>query len=366
MSDASDVQRALICPLFVALAACGTSSAAQDAASDAPVDVEAGTALRANGTVGPWQTLAPLAHARANFCAAVVGSYVVTIGGNYASDGGFTKLDEIDVAKFHDDGTLDPWQVAGHAPSPVTECTAVGVGSTLYVIDGIYDNAANTGHVYSADLAADGTLPSGLAQAGTLPAGIDTFDALAFSTGDHVWATVSKLSGSCALLRGPASAPLDAWDDLDFLSEFRGRPQWATANVAGTTYAYVLGGYSDADAGNVVLKSGAGAQIVPSGVQSPIAVADLPKPTTFGLAASADDWVFVIGGRDQIFGGTPRSDVISAQAGASGALGAWTARAPLPSPRTNGAAVVAGNYLYVLGGANASATDTVYAAQVRF
>ncbi len=351
--------------LFLALAACGTSSAAQDASTDAAV--EAAVGLRANGTVGLWQTLAPLPHARANFCAAVVGSYVVAIGGNYASEGGFTKLDEIDVAKFHDDGTLDPWKVAGHAPSPVTECTSVGVGSTLYVIDGIYDDAANTGHVYSADIASDGTFPvSGLAQAGTLPAGIDTFDALAFSTGDHVWATVSKLSGSCALLRGSASAPLDAWDDLDFLSEFRGRPQWATANVSGTTYAYVLGGYSDADAGNVVLKSGAGAQIVPSGVQAPIAVADLPKPTTFGVAASADDWVFVIGGRDQIFGGTTRNDVISAQAGASGALGAWTTQAPLPSPRTNGAAVVAGNYLYVLGGASTSATDTVYAAQVRF
>ncbi|HEY1957758.1 MAG TPA: hypothetical protein VGH28_19190 [Polyangiaceae bacterium] len=344
-----------LCIFFFTLAACSTSSNAPDASTDAGAEA---SAPRANGTVGAWQTLAPLPHARANFCATVVGSFVVTIGGNYADDGGFTKLDEIDVARFHDDGSLDAWQVAGHTPSPVTECTAAGLGSTLYVLDGIYDDTSKEGHVFSADLASDSTLGT-LSDSGMLPAGVDLFDDLGFAAGGTVWSTYSALDGTCDLLRlggGP----------LPFLSEFRGRPQWASAVAGGATFAYVLGGYSDADAGNAVLTSGAGAQITGTTIASPVAVDDLPKPTTFGMAASADDWVFVIGGRDAIFGSQPRTDVIAGQADATGHLGGWTAQASLPSPRSNACAVVAGNFLYVLGGANSSATDTVYAAQVRF
>lgn len=336
--------------LLLLLAACDTSSTASDAGSDAS---EAGTP-HANGTVGAWQTLAPLPHARANFCATVVGSFIVTIGGNYPDEGGFTKLDEIDVARFHDDGSLDAWQVAGHAPSPLTECTAAAVGNTLYVLDGIYDDMSKQGHVFSADLASDGTLGT-MTDSGLLPAGVDLFDDLGFSSGGALWAAYSSLDGTCDLLRiGGGPTP--------FLNEFRGRPQWASAAAGGATYAYVLGGYSDADAGNSVLATGAGTQVGGSAVT----VDDLPKPTTFGMAASADDWVFVIGGRNAIFGSQPRADVISAQADASGHLGGWTAQPPLPSPLSNATAVVAGNFLYVLGGAATTTVSTVYAAQVRF
>jgi len=351
------VKRLLV---FATLAACGNSATPSDGGSDA--QIEAGGAT-ANGTVGAWQTLGAMPHARANFCATVVGEFIVVIGGNYPDDGGFTKLDEIDVARFHADGSLDAWKVAGHAPSPVTECTAGASASTstLYLIDGIYDDASKQGHVFSADIASDGTFPA-LADVGTLPAGMDAFDDVAFFAAGKTWSTVSLLSGSCGLISGPGT-----WNETDFLGEFRGRPQWAYASASGATYAYVIGGYSDADAGNMVLASGSGAKIDATGaVTGGVAVADLPKPTTFGMAASADDFVFVIGGRGAIFTGTPRTDVLSAQASPGGALGAWSAQTSLPSPRTNAAAVVAGNFLYVLGGANTAATDTVYAAQVRF
>jgi len=344
--------------LLALLAACGNSATPDDGGSDAQVDVATGA--KANGTVGAWQTLAPMPHMRANFCATVVGEFVVVIGGNYPTDGNFTKLDEIDVARFHADGSLDAWQVVGHAPSPVTECTAGANGSTLYVIDGIYDDASKVGRVFSADLASDGTLPA-LADVGPLPAGMDAFDDVAFFAAGKMWATTARLSGSCGLISGPGT-----WTEMDFLSEFRGRPQWSYATTNGTTYAYVIGGYSGADAGNVVLASGSGAKIDTTGPTGGVSVTDLPQPTTFGMAASADDFVFVIGGRGGIFTGTPRTEVYSAQTGTGGALGAWSAQTQLPSPRTNAAAVVAGKFLYVLGGANASATDTVFAAQVRF
>ncbi len=163
---------------FAFACACSSTDSGSDASTDAAAEAapDSATALgKANGTLDAWQTLAPLPHARANFCATVVGSYVVAIGGNYPDDGGFTKLDEIDVARFHDDGSLDAWQVAGHAPSPLTECTAVGAGTTLFVLDGIYDDASKEGHVFSAELASNGTLGA-LADVGTLPSGVDLFD----------------------------------------------------------------------------------------------------------------------------------------------------------------------------------------------
>lgn len=349
-------------PLLLLVAACGTSGNVPDAASDASTDA---AVARADGTVGAWQTLAPLPHARANFCAAVVGSYVVAIGGNYPDEGGFTKLDEIDVARFHDDGSLDAWQVAGHAPSPLTECTAVGAGTTLFVLDGIYDDASKEGHVFSAELASDGTLGA-LADVGTLPAGVDSFDDLAFASTDRLFAVTSELSGSCNLLAAPTAQP-QTWSDAAWLPEFRGRPQWATASAGGKQWVYALGGYSDADAGNTTLATGAGAEVMADGTTgASFTTTPLPKPTTFGTAASADDWVFVIGGRDAIFGSQPRADVVSAQADASGALGAWGTQSPLPAPRSNACAVVAGDFLYVLGGADTTTVDTVYAARVRF
>ncbi len=345
------------------LCACGTSGTTPpDASIDAAPDA---SAAKANGTLGAWQTLAPMPTARANFCAAVVGSYVVAIGGNLPGDGGFTKLDAVHVARFHADGSLDPWQLAGHTPSPVTECTATGDATTLYLLDGIYDDASIEGQLFTATLAADGTLGTFAQVQGALPTGVDLFDDLAFTTGTSLVAMTSKLTGSCAVLGTPLGQA--QWTNSDWLFEFRGRPQWATATAGGATFGYVLGGYSDADSGNVVLATGHGTKIQADGTTGPaFDVTALPQPTTFGTAASADDWVFVIGGRDALFAASPRPDVISTQTTSDGKLGAWGAEPPLPSPRSNVSAVVAGSFLYVLGGADASATDTVFAAQARF
>jgi serine/threonine-protein kinase PknK len=335
--------------------------------SDASTEAgEAGTGAKANGTLGLWQTLAPMPSARANFCATVAGGFVVAVGGNYPDDGGFTKLDAVHVARFHDDGSLDPWQLAGHAPSPVTECTVAASGSTIYLLDGLYDDTSKEGILFTADLAGDGTLGA-WTQGPALPNQDRLLDDLAFTTSGRLFSLTSKLSGSCASVSTSLSN-LSLWRDIDFFPEFRGRPQWAEAVAGGSLFGYVLGGYSDADAGNQVLASGEGVALNASDgtTGATFDVTPLPQATTFGTAVGVDDWVFVLGGRDAIFGGTPRNAIVSARADAQGKLGAWTAQAPLPAPRSNVAAVVAGDYLYVLGGAAAQATDTVYAAQVRF
>lgn len=356
--------RLLLGLLLVSVAA--SCSSQEPSSSDASTEAgEAGAGAKANGTLGLWQTLAPMPNARANFCATVAGGFVVAIGGNYPADGGFTKLDAVHVARFHDDGSLDPWQLAGHAPSGVTECTVAASGSTIYLLDGLYDDTSKEGVLFTADLAADGTLGA-WTQGPALPNQDRLLDDLAFTTSDRLFALTSKISGSCASVSTSLS-DLSLWRDIDFFPEFRGRPQWADAVVGGALFGYVLGGYSDADSGNQVLASGTGVVLNADGTTgAAFDVTPLPQPTTFGTAVGVDDWVFVVGGRDAIFGGSPRNTILSAQADAQGKLGAWSQQAPLPAPRTNVAAVVAGSYLYVLGGVATQATDTVYAAQVRF
>lgn len=343
----------------------GGSSGSGGAPTDAGSDADASDELphgSANGTVGAWQTLAPMPVKRANFCAAVVGSFVVAIGGNYKSASGFTSVSDVHVAKAHVDGTLDPWTTAGKAPSALTECTVAVSGHTIYLLDGLYDDPTKEGHVWGATLSDAGALGA-WADAGALPAGTRLIQDYAWTSGGVVLALHSDLDDTTATLHAPIGATLAPFENAVWLNEFRGAPQWA--NAAG--FAYVLGGYSAADVGNVVLSDCRGAKVNADGTMgASFAVTALPKPTNRGWGVGVDDYVFVLGGRAEVFSGTPRADVLAAKAGADGTLGAWTDAPPLPAGRTNFVAVVAGDTLYALGGAGAEAVDTVYAARVRY
>src|SRR5207302_5251003 len=93
----------------------------------------------------------------------------------------------------------------------------------------------------------------------------------------------------------------------------------------------------------------------------------LPVPVSFGEAVAVDDWLFVIGGRAQVFGAAGTRSVYAAPIAADGSLGAWSTLAELPQGRTNHDAVVGGNYLYVTGGGyDGPGLDTVFATRARF
>jgi hypothetical protein len=326
---------------------------------------DGGVSTHANGTLGPWQTLTPMPVRRANFCAVAVGEHIVVIGGDYDADGGFVRLDEIDVARAGSDGTVSTWSVAGKTPSPLQQCTVAAAGTTLYLLDGIYDDTTKGGQVFSATLSAEGTL-SAWANVVALPPPTRLISQTAWTVGDVLVAIHSDTDDVTRALHASISAGLTPWSDSPWLPEFRGAAEWA--HTPGFTY--VVGGYADADAGNAVLTSGWGASVAADGsFGTPFALPKLATPTTYGSAVGVDEWVFVLGGRDGVFGGAPSADVFSAQAGADGKLGAWASQAAMPAGRTNFAVVAGGDYVYALGGASAlaaSAADTVFAARARF
>ena len=93
----------------------------------------------------------------------------------------------------------------------------------------------------------------------------------------------------------------------------------------------------------------------------------LPSPVRDHAMTIANSFAYVLGGRAS---GAPRDSVLIGEFKYDGSLTRWRpSSAPLPMPLWNLRAVSVGNYIYVMGGCNAtaegSATDVVYYANIR-
>ena len=300
----------------------------------------------ATGELGAWQAGPALPTPRANHCSAAIDDWILVIGGNHQSGSDFVKTDEIHAAQLAPDGTLGPWQLAGHTPSPVSECTATADGRHLYVIDGLYDTATDNGHVFTADLDTTGHL-SPLTAMTSLPDGVVAISSEAtISNGDLVIAHSSLDADATGALTTPLASP--TWSTDDWNINFRAQAQYAFT----ATHAYTLGGYHDTSA------------VLPDVFVAPLAggpataTAALPTPTGFGEAVAVDDYLFVVGGRAQVFGGTPTTSTFSAHIAADGTLEAWQPQAALPMPRTNHDLALVGDFLVLTGGATTAGGDT--------
>jgi len=310
----------------------------------------------ATGELGDWQPGPPLPTPRANHCSAAIDDWILVIGGNHQSGSDFVKTDEIHAAQLAPDGTLGPWQLAGHTPSPVSECTATSDGRRLYLIDGLYDTASDNGHVFTADLDATGHLGT-LTTMTTLPAGTVAISSEAtVADGNLVVAHSALDADTTGALTTPLTSP--TWTTDDWAIKFRAQAQYAFT----ATHAYTLGGYHDPSA---VLTDVYVAPLSPSRGPATATTA-LPAPTGFGEAVAVDDYLFLVGGRAQVFGGSPTIATYSAHIAADGTVEAWQTTAALPMPRTNHDLARVGDFLVLTGGADTGGGDaTVLVSRVR-
>lgn len=323
---------------------------------------------KTNGTLGDWQTLAAMPLPRANHCATFANGYLVVIGGNYKPKGSsnFKSIADVHVAKVNDDGSLGEWKVGGTLPSAVNSCTAASDGKRVLVLDGIFDRDTDGKKVWAAALGDDGTLAP-FASIGDLPANARVLYSNAWVEGATLLATRAKLTtegDAVSLLRAPLAEKVGTWTESDWLQGFRGHPLYAFSGK----FVYTIGGYKS-EANDLPMQSDVnGAPI--DGSMAPGAVfstAALPKVTGFGSAVAADGYLYVVGGKDEVYSGKGRTDVFSAKIKDDGTVDAWTAQAAMPQGRTNHAAVIANNYLYVTGGGyDAGGLDNVYVAKIRF
>jgi hypothetical protein len=316
----------------------------------------------ANGTLEGWQTLAPMPEARANHCSAVVGGWLVVVGGNTKPAGSdeFVSSALVHAAKLEADGALGPWQQAGAMPSAVTECTAAAHGDELLVLDGIYADEAHEEQVWAATIDASGMFAA-FTSIGSVPQRFLSTDAAVIDDTLYVMATQLPDSGDAVLTYSASLASgLGAWEPRAWLTGFRGKAQHAIADGA----VFVMGGYLTG--ASEVVDRVDGAPITAGDVGEPFAGEALPQPTTSGDAIAVDGWVFVVGGRRQVIAGTAAADVVAAPIGAS-SLGPWAVLASLPEGRSNHELALGGDWLYLTGGGfDGPGLDTVFAARVRF
>lgn len=128
----------------------------------------------------------------------------------------------------------------------------------------------------------------------------------------------------------------------------------------GLTTFFDAGALASARAGQTVAGSFViGAEVLgPGGATTP-----LPSPRTQAGAALAGGRLFVLGGLAE--DGTPRDEVVSAPLLEDGGVGAWEPEPALPSARAGLSAIAAGGYVYALGGEAATGlTDEVLASAI--
>ncbi|MBA2541952.1 MAG: hypothetical protein H0V17_20070 [Deltaproteobacteria bacterium] len=312
----------------------------------------------ATGQLEAWTAGPSLPTPRANHCSAAIGDWVVVIGGNYKqANGEFTKTDEIHAAKLTG-GALGAWQLAGHTASPVTECSATSDGERLFIIDGIYDREQDGRQVFAGTFD-EGTL-STLTSIATLPGAVISSEATVRDAQLLVMDTLLPNEGDQTVtLRRPIDT--DTWTTDDWGIGFRAQAEYAFSE----RFAYTLGGYLGGE-GNPASTEVFVASIENAAITNIRSTAPLPEPVMFGEAVAVDAWVFVVGGRSQVFGGTASTKVYAAQATADGTLGAWAEVSALPMGRTNHELVAVGDFLVLPGGADAMGGDAnVLIARVR-
>jgi len=314
----------------------------------------ADSAPRATGEVGPWTAAAPLPTARANHCSTAVGDWVVVVGGNHSEMGGFVTTDEIHAAKLVD-GVLGEWTLAGKTPSAVTECAATSDGEKLYLLGGIYEEDADRGKLWAASFE-DGVLGN-FASLGDLPMTSPT-SIEASVRGGQLLLTDTHIPTDGDMTRTmKTSLPSLSWTEARWDFGFRAQAQYAFTD----DNIYAIGGYRDPSQGTL---PGVSIQSISTGeVRS---LAPLPVAVGFGEAVAVDDWIFVVGGRSQVFNAPGSSDVYAAQILADGSLETWEPRGGLPMARTNHELALVGDYLVLTGGAAMGPGDaTVLISQVR-
>jgi hypothetical protein len=260
----------------------------------------------------------------------------VVVAGGYDPNG---KTAAVVVASRLDDGRLSDWQKQTSLPASRTDARAAFVDGTAFIVSGWGD----TSNADYADVLTTSLGPSGISLWHEAPAFPypRLLYGLAYAAGSLV-VTGGEGHGDAGqqvffndTLLAPASSAgvTGAWT--------RGAPlprsPYGHGMVAHGSDVYVIGGRDPA--ADIV------ADILVARVQSGAiggwtATAPLPAARIFVAACIHGDDIFVAGGLDAT-GVTPQTSVFSAHVtGTDGALGAWQTVTPLPNPRGDAACVV--------------------------
>lgn len=289
-----------------------------------------------------------LAQAGANFGWAVARDTVYVVGGGSPSG----PLDTVQAARINADGTLAPFAVVAHMTTARYQPSVKVIGDYLYVISG------GTTTIERATLHPDGTLDPFALVTATLPSARAAFAAEV--VGNRLY--VLGGNGTSAALTEVASAPIA---DDGSLGAFTVEPhplltpRYSHGSAVLGNWLYVMGGQTAPN--NVQVDTIERAPIHGDGTIGDFAIAP-------GTALTRGEASFArLGSKLYALGGYGNQTVQVAAIAADGTLGSFATLSNVTgvAPQRKSCAVaVAGNYLYLLGGADGSYLASTEHAQI--
>jgi N-acetylneuraminic acid mutarotase len=302
-------------------------------------------AINPDGALGGLSTLASvsLATARTSVASTVIGNYLYVMGG--ANVGGY--LTSVERAPINADGTLGTFTAVGTMTTPRSGLASAVIGNYLYILGGY--NGVGLTSVERAPINSDGTLGAFTA-VGTMTTPRQSHSCVVIDSYLYVLGGGNNSTSLNSVERAPINADgtLGAFTAVGTMTSVRS----GLASVVIGNYLYALGGWDlDMEYG---VSSVERALINSNGtIGAFAAVAGVSlNPSRDGFS------IAVIGNNLYAVGGMSENDYLNsverAAIGADGSIGAFTSAGTLVTPRTSHTSTVIGNYLYVLGGYNAS------------
>lgn len=304
--------------------------------------------IHADGSLGSFAVVpgVTLVRPRYNHTVSIVGNTLVVTGGSTGVAPYF--LDSVEAAPIHPDGSLGAFAEVGHLVVAREAHSALVVGGSLYIFGGdtTAGGAPAIGSIERAAILADGSLGA-FASAGQLATPRQS--AAVWQLGATVF--IAGGGGNAGAQTSVESANIQADGTLGAFatspaSTLAVGEQCGGAVVSGN-HAYLIGGVATsatAERASIDVGGGLGA----------------PATATFALSTARDRYArAVIGSNLYLVGGstndTTLSSVERAPIASDGSLGAFTTltSTSLVTPRDEPALAVIGSYLYVLGGAQA-------------
>ncbi|UCH33693.1 MAG: Ig-like domain-containing protein [Armatimonadota bacterium] len=311
--------------------------------------------IGAAGGLGAWQACGSLAAGRAYAGIAVANEHVFIAGGW----DGTAVCASVYSAAIAADGSLGSWQPVASLPAAARGLSLVAAEGRLFACGGQLTSGDYTGAVYAAAVTAHGelqpwagvsVLPEALAWHGTVRAG------------SHIYVAggVNALGARDAVYSAQLTpGGLGAWYQCGTLAT----PSYGAAGLGAGGHLMLLGG--DTVSGPVA--GIAAAALAPGGgmgswYATPADTDILPKPLRYHACARSSDWVYAAGGYSSSGG---LSSAVYCCAIADGCVGPVAPVTSLVEANGSPAAAANSSHAYILGGRTSSGyTAAAYCAAI--
>ncbi|TAN41706.1 MAG: hypothetical protein EPN22_14610 [Nitrospirae bacterium] len=325
-----------------------------------------------NGPVGSWTATTAIdngtAQARDNHTSVVNNGYLYVIGGNNG-----LAQDTVYYAKTNDNGTIGAWSttpnyINGTAGTKRYNHTSVVNNGYLYVVGGIDDTGVVKNTVYYAPINSNGSFGT-WASTTTLPAA-RRYHASVVNNGylyviGGADATNVQNTVYYAKLKSDGSIDPTGWQTATAIDNGTAQKRYAHTSVVNNGYLYVIGGVDNTSTiRNTVhyAKLKSDGSIDATGWQTTTAIDNGTAQARYNHTSVVNNgYLYIIGGNN----GLAQDTVYYAKTNDNGTIGAWSTTQSInvggTKPRYAHTSIVNNGYLYVIGGnAGAGAQNTVY------